>query len=176
MFGCFLLLAISLGAFNSSTSMYINPVIEDLGFGRGEFTFYRTIFLLVSAFLMSTYGKLIKKYGIKNMMLITSFLQGLVFASYSLSTEIWHFYIIAFIQGLFLNGVGFMSVGMLINKCFLENKGMAGAIAFCGSGAGSAILVPILTTEIINNGRRVVMASVGIVGGFAICSNSAIYD
>ncbi|MFV0255540.1 MAG: MFS transporter [Erysipelotrichaceae bacterium] len=162
--GCFFLLAINIGAFQSSTSIYLLPVLDELGFGRGEFTFYKTILLIVSAFLLPFYGSLIKKFGIKKVMLISSVSHGFAFACYGLASEIWHFYFIALLQGLFYNGVSFMSVGVLINRWFDTNKGVACAIAFCGSGAGSALLVPILTKFIINYGWRSVNIVVGIGG------------
>lgn len=162
-FACFLLLAINLGAFNSSTSVYVTPVTDELNFGLGEFTFYRTITSLVGALLMPLYGTLLKKYGIKRVMLISTILQGLFFSLYGFSTELWHFYFIAGLQGLVLNGVSFMSVGVVINKWFDKNKGFAGAIAFSGSGMGTAFLAPLLTVFVEEHGWRVVMFWVGIV-------------
>lgn len=162
--GCFLLLAINVGGFNSSTAVYINPILDELGFGRGEFVFYKTIFIVISAFLMPFYGMLIKKYGAKKVMLIASICQGLVFAMYGFATDLWHFYALAMLQGVFLNGVSFMSVGIVINNWFDGEKGVAGAMAFCGTGAGAAILVPILTQLVIAFNWRIVNVGVGVIG------------
>lgn len=139
-----LLLAVGLGMFHSTNSVFVKPICDSLGFARGEFTLYRTIITLVGAFVMPFYGKCIQKIGVKKVLLTGALMLSIVAFGYSFSTKLWHFYTIAVLNGLFVNGIGFMSVGVLVNSWFNGKKGIASGLAFSGSGLGGAIMVPII--------------------------------
>jgi len=149
-----LLVAIANIGFHNTVSIYVRPVTEDLGFTRGEFTFFRTVTGLTSAFLMPFFGRLITKVSIKKMMFFGTFINGLSLAAFGLSQNIWHFYLIAFGAGLFINASNFLIIGILINRWFEDKKGIALGIAFAGSGIGAAIMNPLSTLVIEAYGWR----------------------
>lgn len=146
------MLAIGLGMFNSTNSVFVKPVCESLGLARGEFTFHRTIIFLVSAFLLPLYGRIIETIGVKKVMLIGIIGLGAVAFGYSLSTKLIHFYILAFFNGIFFNGLHFMSVGVLINNWFHGKKGLAMGLAYAGSGWGAALMIPVISQIIETSG------------------------
>lgn len=137
------LTAVGLGMFSSTNSVFVKPVCESLGFARAEFTFHRTIITLIGMLVMPLYGRLIVKVGVKKILLTGAIMLGLVTAGYSFANKIWHFYLLALINGIFLNGVSFMSIGILINAWFDGKKGLATGLAYAGSGFGGAVMIPV---------------------------------
>jgi len=103
---------------------------------------------------MPLYGKIIKRYGIKKIFLTSSVSLALVTVGYSFATQLWHFYAIAAINGVFINGVNFMVVGIMVGQWFDDKKGFATGLAYCGSGLGAAIMVPIVGQMIEQFGWR----------------------
>jgi len=139
---CVVVAAAGIG-FHNTASIFIRPVTEDLGFSRGEFTFFRTIVVILAAVLLPSYAKLVRKFSIKKVMLVGTSLNSLALFSYSFGTEIWHFYLIAVFNGLVVNASHFMVIGILISRWFEDKKGLALGLAFAGSGLGAAIMVPL---------------------------------
>ncbi len=162
--GCVILLALSLGMFTSTNSVFVKPVCESLGFRRGAFTFYRTIITIMGVITMPLYNKFIPKLGIRNLFLLSTLCLGAVNLGYSISNTLWHFYILAFFNGLVYNGINFMSVGLLINQLFDKHQGMALGIAYAGSGLGGAIMIPIVNRIIEGNGWRFAYRFIGLLG------------
>lgn len=152
-FASFVIAAAALG-FHNTVSLYVVPVTEELGLSRGEFTFFRTISLLVGAGLLPVYAKFTRQYNIKYVMLIGSTLNGLVFMSYSFAGELWHFYALGVVNGLFLNASQFMVIGVLINRWFIHKKGLALGISLAGSGFGAALMIPLASFVIEYYGWR----------------------
>ncbi|MDL2229379.1 MFS transporter, partial [Treponema sp. OttesenSCG-928-L16] len=140
--GSIILMALGIGMFTSTNSVFVKPVCQSLGFARGQFTFYRTIVTLTSALLMPFFGKLIQRIGVKKLLFAGALMLGLVNIGYSFSTKLWHFYVLAFVNGAFVNGISFMSIGVLISAWFKGKKGLATGLAYSGSGLGGAIMIP----------------------------------
>ena len=139
---CVLIAAAGIG-FHNTASIFIRPVTEDLGLSRGEFTFFRTIVVILGAALLPVYGKLVRRFSIKKIMLIGTTMSSLSLIGYSMSTYIWHFYLVAIINGLFVNAAHFMLISLLISRWFEDKKGLALGLAFAGSGLGAAVMVPL---------------------------------
>ena len=142
------------GIYNSVLGVFVKPVCEDLGFLRGRFTIYGSICLLVCVVLMPFFGTLLKRFGFRRIALLSTVTCGLALVGYSMASELWHFYTLAFLSGLFINGSGIMAVGILVDKWFIDRKGLATGIAFSGSGLLAAILIPITNRFIELNGWR----------------------
>ncbi|MCL2839309.1 MAG: MFS transporter [Defluviitaleaceae bacterium] len=131
--------------FHNTASIFIRPVTEDLGLSRGEFTFFRTIVILVGAALLPFYGKLAARFPIRRIMIIGTVMSGLSLIGYSFAANIWYFYFIAVINGMFMNAAHFMMIAILINRWFEDKRGLALGIAFAGSGIGAAVMVPMVS-------------------------------
>ncbi len=59
--GCCLLQGGSLGIIHNCRGIFYDPVIEDLGFGMGAFSFYILFFGVCSCFVLPFVGKLFRK-------------------------------------------------------------------------------------------------------------------
>lgn len=106
------------GAFTGAAAAYIAPVCAQMGFAKGEFTLYRTIVSLLGALLMPVFARLIRKMGVKKVMLIGLIGNALAYALYSFAGALWHFYLAAALEGIFTNGISFLTIGVLINSWF----------------------------------------------------------
>ena len=133
------------GAFTGAAAAYIAPVCAQMGFAKGEFTLYRTIVSLLGALLMPVFARLIRKMGVKKVMLIGLIGNALAYALYSFAGALWHFYLAAALEGIFTNGISFLTIGVLINSWFLDNRSTIAGIAYAGTGLGGAVAVPIVS-------------------------------
>ena len=159
-----ILLALALGMFSSTNSLFVIPICDSLGFSRGQFTLYRTVVTLVSAFLMPFYGRVIQKIGVKKVLFTGSLMLGIVTIGYSFAANLWHFYVLAFINGLFASSISFMSIGVLVNAWFDGKKGLATGLAYAGSGLGGAIMIPVVSNIIEVSGWQWAYRFMGLLG------------
>jgi len=58
------------GIFGGTSSAFVAPICGQLGLARGEFTLYRTIISLVGALLLPLYAKMLRKLGVRRVLLI----------------------------------------------------------------------------------------------------------
>ena len=142
------------GIINSTLGVFVKPVCEDLGFLRGQFSTYGSISMLVSVILMPLFGSFFKRFGFRRVAIPGAVICGFTLLGYSVSSELWQFYVFAFVSGLFVNGFGIMAIGILVNNWFIDKKGLATGIAFSGSGLLAAILIPIANKIIELQGWR----------------------
>ena len=133
------------GAFTGAAAAYIAPVCAQMGFAKGEFTLYRTIVSLLGALLMPVFARLIRKLGVKKVMLIGLIGNALAYVLYSFAGALWHFYLAAALEDIFTNGISFLTIGVLINSWFLDNRSTVAGLAYAGTGVGGALFVPIIT-------------------------------
>jgi len=124
----------------------------------------RSIVTLTAALLMPFYGRLIKKTGAKKVLLASTLMLGLTAIGYSFSVKLWHFYLFAFINGLFYNGLYFLSIGVLISAWFKGQRGLATGLAYSGSGLGGAVLIPVIGNIIDFSGWQWAYRFMGIFG------------
>jgi len=159
-----ILMALGIGMFNSTSSMFVKPVCESLGFSRAQFTFYRSIVTLIGALAMPFYGRVIQRIGVKKVLAAGALMLGFSSFGYSFSGNLWQFYLFAFVNGLFYNGINFMTIGVLINAWFKGRKGLATGLAFSGSGLGGAIMIPVIGHMIELAGWRWAYRFMGVFG------------
>ena len=148
------IIVIGLGLYNGANSVFLKPICEDLGFTRGEYSLMRTIITLVSVFFIPVIGKLLKTIGARKVLLISSLGIGLLVMTYGFLSHLWQFYLVAALIGIFNNGLSMYVAGQYINIWFTDSKGMATAIAYCGSGLGTSIFSPLCASLIASIGWR----------------------
>ena len=158
------ILAVGLGMFTSTNSLFVVPVCDSLGVTRAQFTFHRTIMTLASAAAMPLYGKAIRHFGVKKALVCGSFVLGVTIFGYSFASSLWHFYLLAFINGIFATAVNFMALGVLVNDWFDDKKGLALGIAYSGSGLGAALMIPIVSHVIEQTDWQFAYRFMGILG------------
>lgn len=166
--GCFSLTFSGLGIAFNCVSMFIKPVIETLGFSRGEFT---VSIMLVSASTMiasPVAGKLLDKYSMRLVMTLCSIIAALSFMLYSACHTLLQFYTCSVFLGLALAGVHIVPVSILITNWFKEKRGFFLAIAMTGGGIAGMVLSPLINWLITSYGWRLSFVVLGCL--FAVFS------
>ena len=138
----FCLMLLAYVGFASLTSVFVIPVTEALGVGRGQWMLYMTIQALVGVVASPILGKLMQKGSVKKWVSIGCLCGAVAYVIFSQSHSLTGFYIGAP-----------MPVSILINSWFGGKvKGTASGIAFVGSGLGGFILSPLLNSAITAGG------------------------
>ena len=150
--------------FFSTNSLFVIPVCESLGVSRGQFTFHRTIITLAAAATMPFYGRLLGRFGVRRTLLFGSIIICAVMFFYSFTIQLWHFYLLAFVNGVFGTAINFMAIGVLVNEWFEDKKGLAMGIAYSGSGLGGAIMIPIISQVMERTDWRFAYQFMGVLG------------
>ena len=141
-FAGLLIMGAATGIYNATLGVFVKPVCEDLGFLRGQFTLTGSISIIIAVVLMPFFGSIFQKYGFRRIALAGTVVIGLALYGQSVSGKLWHFYLCSSLVGICLNTNGIMAVGILVNRWFVDKKGLATGIAFAGSGVLPAIVIP----------------------------------
>ncbi|MFS0781690.1 MFS transporter [Bacillus sp. 1P06AnD] len=150
---------------NSLHSLFMVPVTEELHMSRTTFSIVLSIGGLGMALSSPFMGKWLSKGNMKAIMGICILVAGLGFMSYSLAHSAIYFGCVAFVIGVCLAGFSNIPISILLNNWFHEKKGMAMGLTFAGSGIGTAILSPVLSSLIAEVGWRMTYV---ISGGLII--------
>ncbi|WP_042350696.1 MFS transporter [Bacillus massiliigorillae] len=144
-------------------SFFTDPVSQELGVSRSQFTLYFTIVTLVGMVAGPFGGKMLKKIDVRVHMTVCTILGALSFIGFSFATNIYVFYALAIIQGIALVAGSVVPSSVLITNWFNEKRGLALGIALSGSGFGGIILSPVINSVLSAFGWRTTYLIIGIV-------------
>ena len=146
--GCCLLQGGSLGIIHNCRGIFYDPVIEDLGFGMGAFSFYILFFGVCSCFVLPFVGKLFR--NVDSRILLGG--ASLVFSGTVFVMGFFHslpaFYIAGAIQGFASAFLMFFPAPYILGNWFHKKRGLAvglsaavaGLAGVLGNPLGSAII------------------------------------
>ncbi|MDR0350778.1 MAG: MFS transporter [Coriobacteriales bacterium] len=154
MIGCCFMMAGGLGAVLDASGVFVNPVCEDLGVGRGDFMVYLTVYFLTTIVAMPIVGHILPRYNIRVVLSVAFILTALAVGMGSVYTEVWMWYISGFVYGLAGSFIFVIPVPILITNWFHKRTGLILGITMCFSGIGGAILAPVFTQFIESFGWR----------------------
>jgi MFS family permease len=164
----FFVLFCGIGILCNCISLYVKPVSDALGFGRGDFSLTFTIsalYLMVGSVIA---GKLLEKFNVRIIMVICWIVTAASCYMYSRCETLWQFYLAAITLGLAGGGAFLVPVPMLINNWFHEKRGLIMGVVYAGSGAGGVVGSLMIDRLIVNYGWQagfsVPALIVGVVG------------
>ena len=140
---CLLIQAVPYSLVANILPTFTNFVISGEGFTYTEFAFLFTLGTFASALCSPFIGKLYSRPNpnIKRLYTVGCLLVGIGFAAMSVAGKsIIVYYALSILLQIGVSIVSAIGVPMLINSWFVENKGTAMGIAFCGGGLGNMIL------------------------------------
>lgn len=144
-------------------SFFTDPVSQELGIERSQFSLYFTIVTLVGMIAAPLAGKMLGKVNIRLHMTVCTLLGALSFIGFSFANNIYVMYALAIIQGISLIAGSIVPSSVLITNWFNEKRGLALGIALSGSGFGGIILSPVVSSLINSYGWRTTYLIIGIV-------------
>lgn len=161
--GCTFICAFTSPIVNATATLYLKAVTEEFGVSRSAFTLSTTIVALCGVLSSPLWGKIYSnKKRLHTILTLTMLGFALSYMSYSLAQNIVHFYISAFILGVFWSGACFMPVSMMITAWFKQKRGLAMSITLAGIGFGGSVLAPWIRYLIDTCGWRTAYQYVGI--------------
>ena len=155
LFGCCMLQAGSLGMIHNCRGIFFAPVIRDLGFGMGAFTFFMLFFGVFSCLILPFMGRLFARVNIRLLLSGAS----IVFAGTAAAMGLFHslpaFYIAGAVQGLAGAFLMFFPAPLILGNWFKKKSGLAIGISSACSGIAGMIGNPVCNAVIERFGWRI---------------------
>lgn len=152
MIACCFLQAGQLGIIQNLSGVFLQPVSDSIGCGRGDLSLYMTIQAWATAFTMPLVGRWLPTKNINVLMTVAAILDGGGFMLMSQFTEPWMWWVDAVVIGVGSAFLFFAPLPMLIQNWFKKKTGLAMGISTAFSGVGAAIFTPILSNLIVTFG------------------------
>lgn len=143
---CWIGLAFGFGsAAYVSFGLFVVPLSQEFGWGRGEISAAFTIMSLSVALLAPVAGTLIDRYGPRRLLLPSIVAFAIVMAALSLLTSnIWHLYLMYLLLPVAAICTGPVSYVRVIVAWFERNRGLALGIGLTGTGFGGVVIPPLV--------------------------------
>lgn len=153
------------GGINMTSGLFLSPVSKELGIGIGSLSIYLSITSIVMILWLPTAGKIVNRYDIKWVALISGALQCLSFIGFGMMKNVYGWYILAIPYSLGATILVNLMGPILINRWFAKNTGTMIGIQMAFVGIFAAILQPTTSKIIANNGWR---SGYYIIGGITL--------
>lgn len=148
----------------NTTSLFIDPISEDLNISRTATNFIITVRSTASLITLSLSGYLFKRFGIKKMMVFGAVGTALTLFFFSYAQgPIW-MYVCYFLMGLCLGYLSELSTSLIILHWFEEKTSFANGIASTGSGLGGAVFTSLAGIFIGTYGWRFTYRFLAVIG------------
>jgi MFS family permease len=164
---CWIGLAFGFGsAAYSSFGLFVVPLSQEFGWGRGEISAAFTIMSLSVALLSPFAGSLVDRHGPRKLLLVSIVTFALAMSGLSLLTaNIWHLYFMYLLVPIAAICTGPVSYVRVIVAWFEKNRGLALGIGLTGTGFGGVVIPPLVQWVTQNYGWRwaYVAIAIGII-------------
>ncbi len=127
------------------------PLLEELGFSRGDFSTARIPTNAVVALASPAVGALTYRLGARPVLAASIALLGLVYAGMSALQSFWQLVALNAAIGVAVAGVGDIAVGSVVARWVERSRGLALGIVYSGSNLGGG-LVSLLAAWILGFG------------------------
>ena len=146
-----------------ATGIFIKPISQELGFGRGDIATAIGISSVMTAVASPFFGRLIDRYGVRTPLAVSIILFALATAAMSLLPgSVFGLYAMFALAGLFAIGQTPGSYSKVVSAWFDRQRGFALGIVLAGVGMGTIVLPMICKTLIGTFGWR--EAYLGLAG------------
>ncbi|MEW6999351.1 MFS transporter [Colwelliaceae bacterium BS250] len=133
-----------------SFGTFIKEFESSFGWSRGQISFGPTIIGITAILFFPYVGTLVDKYGVKKIMVPSTFLFAITIAAMSLLTpSIWHLYAMCVLIPLMGAGTAPLTYSRLLVSWFDKKRGLALGIGLAGVGIGTTI-VPFIASYFID--------------------------
>lgn len=157
-------LIVSLGSINIfAFAVFLKPVTEDLGIGRGTFSSGMTLGTVLAALASPIAGRLFDRHGIRSVLLCGIVLFAIATAAMGLlQSELVVFYGLFAFAGLTATTQLPIGYAKAVSEWFDKERGLALGIAIAGAGLGVALIPPLAARLIQSYGWRTAYVGLGI--------------
>ncbi len=151
---------------SASFGVFIDPLVEQFGWKRGDISFAYSLAFIVGLPAVVVMGWLGDRFGARILMLIASALIGVGTVLLGTITELWHFYLF---YGFFVGSLGHAAFSVLLpvimTRWFYRHMGIALGIYWAAQGLGPVIFAPLFRWMLETRGWQHAFTTIGIVVG-----------
>ena len=131
----FLASALAIGTSTYAFGQFIGPLERHFGWQRTVIAASLS-FMAVSAITSPLIGRLMDRYGARQVMTMSLVVFGLSFLLRPLMTQVWHWYVLSFIQFVVFTGTCVLPAGRLVGIWFPTSRGRLMGLTMMGNNFG----------------------------------------
>ena len=139
----FVVLMFHAGAAFYAFGRFMPTLIEELGSSTSAVSGAISVYLLLLGLTGPVVGRLADKYGPKWVILGGGVIAAAAFMLLSLTSELWHLYVLYFMLGIGMSGAGNVPVSVAISNWFAKRMGLVMGITMAGISVGAVALAPL---------------------------------
>jgi MFS family permease len=132
-------------------SLFVKPLQDAFGWGRGQIMLGWTVSMLTMGLSAPFIGRVIDRYGPRRVITVGAFMGGLGFILLSQMQQLWHLYASYVLIGLGNAAMGATAATAVVSNWFKKRRGTAIGIMATGIGAGGFVLAPLIGGYLIPN-------------------------
>ena len=145
------------------------PGSEHFGVTTGQFLIYFTLFLLTSSVMFSAAGRVISRFGVRAVLIVSGLISSLAWVGMAFAPNIYVFYILAFVMGIGAAGNNLLPGKTLIIGWHIHNR-RGTILGFVSTGASAGgLLIGLIFPGVMKAGGFV-GGAVGVGVMIFICS------
>ena len=141
-------IAASIGITTNTAGVYITPVSEAFGVGKGAVSMTLTIANLVYAMAGLLAAGLFNRNSYRTVSLVSMIVLAASTAAMGLCQNMAMLYVCSAVRGLSAGLLGSVTATTILNSWFVKNAGLVTSIAFGFSGITGALLSPVISAII----------------------------
>ncbi|MBR5873262.1 MAG: MFS transporter [Oscillospiraceae bacterium] len=163
------------GVLLNCTGIIFAEIIKEFGFRSGDLSIYYTIRSLTRAAALGVVsGWFFRKGQSKKVLIGITALTCLAYMSMGLYTQLWQWYISAFVVGVGTSYTG-MALSVLLANWFHSKKGFVMGLAMSASGLLGAVVSPLCSKLIEMIGWRGACVVMGLITFVLVCVPGALF-
>ncbi len=155
-------------------AVFLKPVVTEMGWSRTAFAAVGGPLLLAMALASPLVGGLTERLGARAV--FAGGITGVAVALIGLShvQDLWQFYLLGFLLGVAVTGLGDIPAGAVVSQWFGTQRGLALGLAYVGSNIGGA-LVPLIATAVAASSSWRTALRVLALGGWVVILPFALF-
>ena len=130
-------------------SLFVTPLQQQLGWGRGDVMAGFTIFFLTTGFVAPQAGRMVARYGSRVVMAAGAAIAGVGFVVLFSMSALWQYYFGYAIVGLGMAGTGQIPTSAVTSNWFEKRRGTMVGLMASGVGVGGLVLAPVVGTYLL---------------------------
>ena len=165
----FLSMSISIGATQYAFGHFVEPLEQTFGWSRTQISAslsFTALGTLAAPFI----GRLMDLYGARPVMVVSLVVMGTSFVLRPFMSELWHWYVLSFLQLVPFSGVTILPAGRLIGLWFRRTRGRMMGITNAGANFGGLVVPPAVALVLAAGTWRDAYLAIGLA-----CFGVAVY-
>jgi MFS family permease len=161
----------------ASFGVFIDPLVEQFGWKRGDISFAYSLAFLIGLPAVVLMGWLGDRFGARQLMLAAAAMIGIGTVLLGSIKELWQFYLI---YGIFVGSMGHAAFSVLLpvimTRWFARHLGIVMGLYWAGQGIGPMIFAPLFRWLLENQGWQYTFTVIGaVIGGILAIFSLFIY-